>query len=56
MSNFSWCIIGMIAAVLVGIWRVKTTAGIARVIFIVGAIIAFLFLLICAISLRSQGM
>ena len=56
MSSFMWCIIGMVVAVLVGIWRVKTTAGIARVIFIAGTIIAFLFLLICAISLRSQGM
>lgn len=56
MSNFGWCILGMIAAVLVLIWRVKTTGGMARVIFIIGGIAAFIFFLICAIALRGQGM
>lgn len=55
MSNFAWCILGMIAAVLVGIWRARTFAGVARVIFIIGAVVAFIFFLICAIALSGQG-
>lgn len=56
MSNFIWCILGMIVTVLVGIWRAKTFAGIARVFFIIGAVVAFIFFLIGAIALSGQGM
>ncbi len=53
MSNFTWCIIGMIAAVLVGIWRARIFNGALKVFFIIGAVAAFIFFLLGAIVLYN---
>ncbi len=53
MSYFALCIIGIIIAVLVGIWRANMFSGALRVFFIIGAIIAVLFFLLCAIALYN---
>lgn len=53
MSNFAWCIIGMIAVVWVGIWRAKMFDGALKVFFIIGAVLAFVFFLLGAIVLRN---
>lgn len=53
MSYFALCIIGIIIAVLVGIWHANIFSGVLRVFFIIGAIIGVLFFLLGAIALYN---
>ena len=49
MSVFAWCIVGIIVALLVMIWRVRNFGGVIKVLAIILGIAFILFLLIGAI-------
>ncbi len=53
MSTFAWCIVGIIAALLVMICRVRNSGGVIKALAIVLGIAFILFLLIGAIALYN---
>lgn len=56
MSLKTWCILGMIAAAIVGWLRVRLSTGAGKTAIIIIHTVGFVFFLICAIALHNQGM